>query len=226
MNNYLTFLTSSGEEDTWFKIINDIFSLDLGVYDNLDISPAMLSNLRATIIGLFIGVVLASFLSIFNRRVHGEFVRSLIGENCGSREKAQTLSALGYIRNSAVRAAIRGGNTYRGVVRCVEAEDFFAAVEQKRRQYYENMAASGEAGEPFCAPKFVYDFDKMHFYIPEEQHFTAQTRFDKKGTGVIPAIIIMVLSVVLLWATLKILPEMLQLLDNFLGMMDTTPNIN
>ncbi len=226
MNNNLIFLASSAEEDSWLKILNDIFSLDLGVYDNLNISPSSLSNLRATIIALFVGVILASFLSIFNRRVHGDFVRSLVGENCSSRETAQTLSELGYIRNSAVRSAIRGGNTYRGVVRCVEAEDFYASVEQKRRQYEEDMAASGVAGEPFRAPKFVYDFEKMHFYIPEDQHFTATVRFDKKGAGVLPAIIITVLSVVLLWVTLKILPEMLQLLDNFLGMMDTTPNIN
>lgn len=226
MNNIELYLNSNQEEDSWFSIINDIFSLELGVYENLALSEATLSNLRAIIIAVFLGVIIASFLSIFNRRVHGDFVRSLIEQNCGKREKGKTLSELGYYKNTAVRSAIRGGNTYRGVVRCVEAEDYAAAVEQKRRQYEALVAESGVDAEPYRAPKFEYDFAKMHFYIPEEQHFTAGVRFDKKGTSILAAVVITIVSIVLLWVTLKLLPDMLQLIDNFLGIMDTTPNIN
>lgn len=207
----------AAEEDSWGKILNDIFSLELGQYDNLGFGDFAFRGLRDMIIAIIIGIILASYLSIFNRRVHGAFVRSLIDENCSTPQTAKTLAELGYMKNSAVRAAIKSGNTYRGIIRCVEAEDYYATRELARGEYEARSAASGEKCAPFNAPEYHYDFNEAHFYIPEEKHFSATIRYEKKGAGIITAIIITVLSIVMLWVILQFLPDVLQLVDNFVG---------
>ena len=214
MKNVTFYLNS---EDSWLDILNDIFSIEMGQYENLGFGDFAFANLRNIIFGLVLGMIFASYLVIFNRRVYGDFVRSLIGENCSSPASAKTLSELGYMKNSAVRSALKSGNTYRGLVRCPEAEEYFAAREQARGEYEARVAASGEKAKPFASPEYKYDFDTARFYIPEDKHFTACERFEKKGTSVLSAVVITVVSLVLFFAILKFLPDIMQLLDNFVG---------
>jgi hypothetical protein len=169
---------------------------------------------------MVLGIIFASYLVIFNRRVHGDFIRSLINDDCSTPEKAKTLAEIGYLKNSAVRGALRSGNTYRGIVRCVEAEEYYTAREQARGEYEARVAASGEKAPAFSSPEYHYDFTKSHFYIPEDIHFTATRRFEKKGTGALTAVTITVISIVLFWAILKFLPDILQYIDNFVGIMN------
>lgn len=206
--------------NNWLDIINDIFSLDMGQYENLGFGDFAFTNLRGIIFGMVLGIILASYLSIFNRRVHGAFVRSLIEENCSTPATAKTLAELGYLKNSAVRSALKGGHTYRGLVRCVEAEDYYASREQARGEYEARVAASGEKAPPFSSPEYKHDFMTSRFYIPEEHHFTASLRFEKKGASLLSAVIITVVSIVLFWAILNFLPDIMQLIDNFVGMMN------
>lgn len=209
------------EETGWLEILNDIFSLELGQYENLGFGDFAFMNLRNIIFGLILGIIFASYLSIFNKRVYGDFVRSLIGENCSSPETAKTLSELGYMKNSAVRSALKSGNAYRGIIRCPEAEEYYASREQARGEYEARVAASGEKAPAFNSPEYKFDFTTARFYIPEEKHFTASERFEKKGTSVLSAVVITVVSLVLFWAILKFLPDILQLLDNFVGRINS-----
>lgn len=213
------FLLSS-EEDTWFKIINDIFSLEMGHYENLGFGDFAFSNLRGILLGMVLGIILASYLVIFNRRVHGDFIRSMINEDCSTPEKAKTLAEIGYLKNSAVRSALRTGNTYRGIVRCVEAEEYYSAREQARGEYEARVAASGEKAPPFTSPEYHHDFKVSRFYIPEDAQFNAARRFEKKGTGIFSAIGITVVSIILFWAVVKFLPDIMQYIDNFVGLMN------
>ena len=208
------------EEDSWFKIINDVFSIEMGQYDNLGFGDFAFSNLRGIILGMILGIIFASYLVIFNKRVHGDFVRSLINDDCSTPAKAKTLAELGYLKNSAVRSALRTGNTYRGIVRCVEAEEYYASREQARGEYEARVAASGEKAPPFSSPEYHHDFTVSHFYIPEDIHFTATRRFEKKGTSVFSALAITVVSIILFWAVLKFLPDVLQYIDNFVGIIN------
>ncbi len=217
----MNFLLDSTESDfNIFEIIDEIFSLDMGIYDNLGFGEYAFSNLRGIIIGMVVGIILASYLSIFNRRVHGAFVRSLIEEDCSTPEKAKTLAQLGYLKNSSVRSGLKSGSTYRGLVRCVEAEEFYSARELARGEYEARAAADGVKCAPFESPEFRHDFEKARFYIPESKQYTASLRFEKKGTGLLSAIVITVVSIILLWAILFFLPDIMQYLDNFVGMLN------
>ena len=205
------------EEINWLEILNEFFSLEMGQYDNLGFGDFAFGNLRNIIFGLVLGIIFASYLVIFNKRIYGDFVRSLVAENCSSPATAKTLTELGYMKNSAVRSAIKSGHTYRGLVRCPEAEEYYATREQARGEYEARVAASGEKAPAFKAPEYTYDFTTARFYIPEEKHFTASERFEKKGTSVLSAVVITVVSLGLFLAIIKFLPDIMQLLDNFVG---------
>lgn len=208
------------DEDSWLNILGDIFALDMGEYENLGFGDFAFTNLRGIIIGMVAGIIIAAYLSIFNKRVHGSFVSSVIELGASTPSTAKTLSELGYMKNSAVRSAIRSGNTYRGILRCVEAEEYYFARELARGEYEAKVAASGVSAPPFESPEFKFDFEKAHFYIPEDKHFSASTRFEKKGTSVFSAVVMTLISIALLWAILKFLPDIMQLLDNFVGMIN------
>ncbi len=210
------------EEDSWLKIINDFFALEMGEYENLGFGDFAFNNLRGIIIGMVAGIIIASYLSIFNKRVHGSFVSSVIELGASTPGTAKTLSELGYMKNSAVRSAIRSGNTYRGILRCVEAEEYYFARELARGEYEAKVAASGEVAPPFESPEYKFDFENAHFYIPEDKHYSASIRFAKKGTSMFSAVIMTVVSVVMLWAILHFLPDIMKLLDNFVGMINGT----
>lgn len=202
------------------EILDEIFSLEMGQYENLGFGDFAFANLRNIIFGVVLGIIFASYLSIFNRRVHGDFVRSLIEQNCSTPATAKTLGELGYMKNTAVRSALKGGNTYRGLVRCVEAEEFYASREQARGEYEARVAAAGEKAPPFLSPEYKHDFSVSRFYIPEDRHFTASMRFEKKGASLLTAVVITVVSIVLFWFILQFLPDIMQLLDNFVGMLN------
>ena len=217
----MKYLALYSEEINLREILDEIFSLDMGQYDNLGFGDFAFANLRNIIFGLILGIIFASYLVIFNKRVYGEFVRSLIGENCSSPETAKTLSELGYMKNSAVRSAIKTGHEYRGIVRCPEADEYYAAREQARGEYEALVAASGERAPAFSSLEFKYDFTTARFYIPEDKHFTATERFEKKGTSVLSAIAITAISLVLFFLIIKFLPDIMQFLDNFVGIINS-----
>lgn len=210
------------EEDSWLKIINDFFALEMGEYENLGFGDFAFTNLRGIIIGMVAGIILASYISIFNKRVHGSFISSVIELGASSPSTAKTLSELGYMKNSAVRSAIRSGNTYRGVLRCVEADEYYFSRELARGEYEARVAASGEAAPPFVSPEYKFDFSTAHFYIPEDKHYSASIRFEKKGTSIVSAIVMTLVSIVMLWVILEFFPDIMQLLDNFVGMINGT----
>lgn len=220
------FLESENFFDVLKELLRELFSLDLGDYDNLNLSTVGLSNLRSIVIALFVGIIIASYCIIFNRNVYGGFVRSLINENCADPSSAVTLSKLGYLKNTAVRSALKRGSVYRGTVRCVEQDAYNEMMERKRSAYAASAADSGEQTPEFKAIPYKFDFEKDHFYIPEDQHYTAEVRFSKKGTGILPAILITILSVVLMCVALKLLPELLHLANNFVGMIGSGTNTN
>ena len=209
------------EDINWREILDEIFALEMGQYDNLGFGDFAFANLRNIVFGLVLGIIFASYLVIYNKRVYGDFVRSLIGENCSSPATAKTLSELGYMKNSAVRSAIKSGHEYRGIVRCPEAEEYFAAREQARGEYEARVAASGEKAPAFSSPEYKYDFTTARFYIPEDKHFTATERFEKKGTSVLSATVITVISLVLFFVIIKFLPDIMQFLDNFVGVINS-----
>lgn len=209
----------SAEMPTIRELFDELFALDLGSYDNIGFTSTTFTGVRGMIIALFVGAIIGSVASLFNKRVLGDFVRAVISEGCSSPESAKTLGELGFLKNSAVRSSLRSNGMLGRVVRCVE-EDRYEAEQAELRGIIELRAAEdGGEVEPYRALPYKRNLNTAHFYIPAEKSDAAELRFSKKGTNPVVLVIGIIASLLLLWVVLRILPDLLQMLDNLVGGM-------
>lgn len=214
---YSAFLDA--EMPTIRELIDELFALDLGSYDNLGFTSTTFSGIRGMIVALFIGAIIGGVASLFNKRVLGDFIRAVTSEGCNSPESAKTLAELGFLKNSAVRSSLKSGGMLGKVVRCVEEDSYEAELYERRVIYELRAAEDGGDVEPFRALPYKRDMNTAHFYIPAEKSDTLEMRFSKKGTNPAVLIIGIIAMVVLLWAVMRLLPDILQMLDNLVGIV-------
>ena len=150
----------------------------------------------------YVGLLAACVLSIYDKRVMGEFIRTLIRMDATSPEKAVTLTAAGYGKKSAVVRALRGNGMFKGMV--YEASE---EVEFDR----ENHAL------PVYREKF--DVESARFYIPEPLKYKAEVRFEKKGTHIMVLVLGAILFGVLLVAALLLKDQILTVTGQFFDAM-------
>lgn len=211
-------LTSFGSylEETW----NAWFDPDLSGYKYIGIDS---SGLRSIIFGILIGFFIACCMTVFDRRVLGDFVRHVLRNECLSKESAKTLEELGYLKNSIIRGSLRSGVSLRRVVKCVEEEEFLADVARRRAEFEAENKES--KGAKFKEPKFRLDFETAHFYIPEDMKYVADVKFEKKGANFVTLLLALLLFLALAVIAFFAVPELLQMLDNMIGIFDQKNNI-
>lgn len=192
------------------------FTMDLTGYENLDFGGARLVSLPQIIVAFIIGILIASFAAIFNKRVLGDFVRVLLQHECHSVENAKTLEELGYLKNTTIRSALRRGVSLRRVVHCVEEEAFERELAEQR-EAYEKSRASNPSLPAFVEPVFKMDVSTAHFYIHQEDIYMADIKFEKKGTNWFTFGLVVVACIALLFLAFYLLPDIFQYLDNFIG---------
>ncbi len=203
-------------EELWAYFRDKYFTLNLeGRYEHLDFGTGTLLSLRNIVVGIFIGIIIAAAFASFDKNHMGGFVRKLVSEECLSPEKAKTLRELGYSRSPAVRGSLKRGAVLGRTVHCVEREQHERDMEAARAAY---AAANGtEAG--FTPAPFRMDTDTAHFYIPDEEHYAAEVRFEKEGSGWRSFLLVLILSIVAMAAVIFFLPDILQLVDNMIGIL-------
>ena len=205
-------------EELWQFWEEKYFHFNLSDYQNLGLSDGgHMFSLPQMITMMLIGIIIASFATIFNKRVLGDFVRVMLQYEATTVEKARTLEEFGYLRNSTIRQALRRNASLRRVVRCVEEESFAREVEQQRASYEERRAADSSL-PPFIEPTFKMDVTTAHYYIAEKDKYMADIKFEKRGTNWFTFGIVVVCCILLLITTLYLLPDIFQYMDNFVGM--------
>lgn len=200
-------------EELWGAIEDRYFSVKTGQYQHIQINSGSFLSLQIIVIGIFIGIILSTVFITYDKRKLGGFVRHVISEGCLSPEKAKTLSELGCFKDVAVRSNIKRGGVLSRVVRCVERDKFIADMEIMRQKYIEKNGSD----KGFCELEYQIDFETAHFYIPDEEHYQAEIRFDQKGTGWRSILLVTVVSVISASIVCFLLPEILQLVDNMIG---------
>ena len=204
-------------EEIWEYLRNVWYSSEELYLVNLNLGPDPISNMRIMLFGLFVGVIIASVLVLINKRVLGDFIRKLLAEDCTSPEKAKTLYELGFGVKYTIRNAVRRGTTVRNVVRCVEEEEYIASA-QERRAEYEKKRAEDPSLPKFADVPYKVNPDVDTFYIPESKKWAAEMRFEKKGTNVGILLLVALISAVCFAALIVLIPEILKLLDDLLGL--------
>lgn len=211
----LTVFAADAEPSFWKEAWDALFS-DGTQYEYLGNGAGSLTSLRLIIVGLFLGLALASFGAVFNKRVLGGFVRKLLRSEALSAEQAKTLSELGYDKRLFVRYGVRRGVTLRRVVRCREEEAYEEEMRQAREAYEakrkEDPSLPKWKEKPFCV-----DPNAHHFYIPEELKYMAEIKFEAKGTTWFGACMFVVLLLIFLVAIFAALPYILSILNDWVG---------
>ena len=203
-------------EEIWEYLYNAWFSPD-GLYlENIDLGTDPLSSVRTIVFGLFVGVIVASFIIVIDKRVLGKFIRKLLDEECTSPDKAKTLYELGFGVNYTIRNAVKRGTTVRNVVRCVEEEKYISETEERRAEYEKRREEDTSLPE-FKDVPYKVNADIDSFYIPEAKKYTAAMRFEKKGTTWLGFAMVIVISIIAFVILIFALPEMLRIVDSFVG---------
>jgi hypothetical protein len=213
------FLSTSGEpsllEELWAYLEGKYFSVETGGYEHINIGSGSLITLQRVVLGIFIGVIIAAGLVCYDKNRLGAFVRQLVKDECLWPDKAKTLSELGFLRNSGVKLSLRSPNKLGKIVHCVERDAYLEQVEKARAEY---VAEHGN-DEGFFMPEYRLDFENDHFYIPDEEHYRAEVRYEEKGSGWRAFALVVIVSVVGAALVCFLLPDMIQLVDNMIGIL-------
>lgn len=211
--------SSTGEpsllKELWEYFEGKYFSVDTGRYEHIDIGSGSLVTLQRIVLGLFAGIIVAAGIACYDKNRLGAFVRKLVKEQCLWPDKAQTLYELGFMKNSGVKASLRSPNQLGKVVHCVEKEAYEKQVEEARAAY---VAEHGN-DKDFFMPDYRINFDTDHFYIPDEEHYRAEVRYEEKGSGWRAFILVVIVSVIGAALVCFLLPDMLQMVDNMLDIL-------
>lgn len=170
------------------------FTVELHAYNYIPINERTAGTLRTLILGLALGIILAAATSFCTKRSAGRLVAALLKEQALSKEKGRTLMELGLFRSASLRRDLRRGTVLRKYVKCVEEQ-------------------ATDAPE-----SFRMDFASMHFYVPEELKYTAETRYDLRGSGWSSLLLAVLLTVLLAALTCVFLPDLLSFADWLIGM--------
>ena len=217
--------STSGEptllEELWEYLEGKYFSVDTGRYEHISIGSGSLVTLQKVVLGICIGIIIAAAMACYDKNKLGGFIRAIVREQALWPEKAQTLYDLGYARNGAVKASLRSPNKLGKVVRCVEKDAYETKVAEAREAY---VAEHGN-DEGFFMPQYRLDFDNDHFYIPDEEHYRAEVRFDNQGSGWRAFVLVCIVAVVAAALICFLLPDMIQLVDNMIGILTENDKI-
>lgn len=160
------------------------------------------NSIELILVCCYVGLIAACALSIYDKRVMGDFVRTLIRMNATSPERAVTLHEAGYAKKGAILRALRGNGLFKGMV--YEASE---TVEFDR----ENHAI------PIYREKF--DVQSARFYLPEPLKYKAEVRFEKKGTHIMMLVLGAILFAVLLVIALIFKDQIVTLINQYFAAM-------
>ncbi len=219
------FFSSTGEpsllEELWTYLEGKYFSVDTGRYEYISVGSGSLITLQKIVLGICIGVIIAAAIACYDKNRLGSFVRCLVKEQCLWPEKAKTLDELGFLRNSGVRASLRSRNKLGRIVHCVEREAYERDMEAARVAFVEQNGT--DLG--FQMPPYKLDFERDHFYIPDEAHYSAEVRFEAKGSGWRALLLVIIVAVFAAALICFLLPDMLQLVDNMIGILSENDKV-
>ncbi len=171
------------------------------LYDNFELYNPFIS-VKLIVWALFAGFVIAALMAIYQKRLIGGLVKTILSEGALSEAKAMTVTELGYGTDWFIKNALRTDSALLRIVSRIDAP-----------------APEGEETAPkkTRSGRDVIDFETARFYIPEELRYKAEIRYARKGTDFISFGICVVIFIAAAFAAIYLIPDLIQLIDNFIG---------
>lgn len=159
-------------------------------------------SLERVLWSMFAGLVVASFMAVYNRRVTGRIVRLLYNRDAHSPAKSLTLAELGLARSMLVRWSLRNNGILRKVVHDFDpfaGNAALRAVNPKTRKRNLNL---------------------LRFYIPPEVNERAELMYIREGTTIFTALLSIALFVAVVLFCLAVVPGLIGLLSGLFQEID------
>lgn len=126
-----------------------------------------LSGLNLIIWAMYIGILLATALAYYQKRIVGGFVRTVLSKGARTPDTAMTLTELGYQNHPFIRRELSKSGPLRKMI--WEVEDNYRM---------------GENDVLYSAREKALDLNIGRFYLPEEKRIEAELRYEGKGSDV------------------------------------------
>lgn len=181
------------------------------MYNNFELYNPFIS-IELIVWAMFAGIVIASLMAVYNKRVIGGFVKSVLSLDCTSPKSARTIIELGYGTDWFIKNALRTDTVLRRFVVRIDEEP--ASSEDAREEAPEDGKNQKKARRP---KHDVIDFMTARFYIPEELKYRAEVRYASRGTNLVSFGICVVILAAAAFAAIFLIPDIITLIDNFFG---------
>lgn len=204
--------------------VQTFFTIRPVEYEHIKLTASGAATLRNAVLAMALGVIFAAFGIFYTRRYPGGLVRALLRSEATSPEKALTLAELGYFYSIGIRLDLkRGGVLTRTVVRVGDAEPP-VPLELREEEPTEQEITTEPEPQPAEEPTAVvdtsvrkqFDFAADRFYIPEALRYRAELRYTQKGSGILPLVLTILLTVVASGLLCRYLPGILSLVDRLI----------
>ncbi len=217
MNNLLFSLATGGKsfvEELWDYFV-EIYLSGSASYENLGLSGNSIISVPVIVAGIIIGAIIAVIAAMRDNRVIGGFVRTMLDRGAVGKENALSLSDIGTDVRSSVARALRKSAGLRRIVHCVEEENFYAELREKREEYEKRRAEDPSLPE-FKQTEYTF-CGTEHFYIAEDQTVTAGVKYTKRSVKPWALPLMIVVSVIAFFVLVIVLPYILELFDQLFG---------
>ncbi len=167
-------------------------------------------TLKLVLWGLYAGMLIALAMSFYRKVYLGSAVRKLLKAEALSEDSALTLAQLGIKGGPLMKKALKEGGTLRRYIEiCGGTSPKEISGKKKKLRSFLGMEE-----EPLN-----YDFYAMKLYIPEEKKYKADIAFERGNLTPALFVVFVILLTALVIGINVIIPELLTMLDNFLGII-------
>lgn len=168
-----------------------LFEVPVGEYKKLTFDAADARMARTLIFAVCFGIALSAVYNFYQHRVPGGIVRRILAAGALSPESAKTAAELGFDNSMLALFELQKGTTLSHVVRFV-------------------------GDTPDEGGKRPAQNAETRYYIPEEQKYRAELRFQKEGHGAVGLLLTVLLAVLAAPILCRMLPLFLTFLDSLL----------
>ncbi len=165
--------------------------------ERVELGTNAVTTLNIIVWAIFAGFIIAIGATLYNKFVPGKIVRALIEKKAHTKEEAMSADELG-CNNAFIRVALRKNSTMRRIVRMEDDTD---------------TQRSDKA------------FEAAKFYIPEEYIHRAESIYGKSDVSVKTVILSVIGLLAAAIVAFIVIPNLIQLLANFIESITPSDNI-
>ncbi len=165
--------------------------------DTITLGTQPITTLNIIVWSLFIGFMIGIGVTLYNKFVLGTLVRELIEHGAHTEETALTAAEIG-CANPFIRFALRENGSFRRIVRMKGDTE----AEQSKEK-----------------------FKDARFFIPDENVHRAEIIYGKSGMSIVSVLLAVLAFLVIAFVSFIVVPDLIQMLSNFIAGITPKSNI-